>query len=509
MIQRNNQRICDDCKKASPDAQLPWHRHPDKIDAWLCSTCYARRYYAAKKKFKTREEQYKYLSIKFSGSSNPFFGKRHTDETKRKISIKKTGVPLPESTRLRMIGRTISEQTRRKLSAALKGRPSPMKGKHHSVESKTRIAYMNLGKTHTDETKKKLSVLMKGEKNHMYGKHVAEETKKKISESLLGPKNPSFGKKVSEETRRLISQKNKGRPWNKGLHPSDATRNKMSTSHIGIYPSAETLAKRSLALTGLKRKPVSLEARANMSRAHVGKKPSEETRLKMRKCTLNESAFSTVAPDSAYWIGYLIADGNVSIKKGSSVIALHVKEIDKNHLIKFRAFVGSSHKLGRYVSKTRGNISCSISFHSERMAEDLAGYGVVPDKWFIVKVKGGVENNKDLWRGIIDGDGHLGIYLRRCKNGSLRPIPYISLTSNLNVCLQFKAFLEKSLGFLMPNIVPDKKSYQLWISDHRALRVITLLYTNCGLALDRKLADAQNIMNSFQLIGRSRYIRRT
>jgi hypothetical protein len=73
-------------------------------------------------------------------------------------------MPLPESARLKMIGRIISQQTRRKLSAALKGRPSLMKGKHHSVESKTRIAYMNFGKTHTDETKKKLSVLMKGEK---------------------------------------------------------------------------------------------------------------------------------------------------------------------------------------------------------------------------------------------------------------------------------------------------------------------------------------------------------
>ena len=92
------------------------------------------------------KEQYKYLSIKFSGNSNPFFGKRHTDETKRKISIKKTGVPLPESTRLKMIGRTISQQTRTKLCAAPKGRPSPMEGKHHSVESKTRIAYMNFGR---------------------------------------------------------------------------------------------------------------------------------------------------------------------------------------------------------------------------------------------------------------------------------------------------------------------------------------------------------------------------
>jgi hypothetical protein len=140
------------------------------------------------------------------------------------------------------------------------------------------------------------------------------------------------------------------------------------------------------------------------------------------------------------------------------------------------------------------------------MAEDLARYGVVPNKCFTVKVKGGVENDKDLWRGVIDGDGNLGIYLRRHRDGSFRPLPYISLTSNLNVCLQFKAFLEKSLGLPMPNPIPYRNSYLFWISDHRALRAITLLYINCALALDRKLASARNIMNSFQLVGRSRCI---
>src|SRR2546422_4689796 len=107
------------------------------------------------------------------------------------------------------------------------------------------------------------------------------------------------------------------------------------------------------------------------------------------------------------------------------------------------------------------------------MAGDLARYGVVPRKWFIVKMKGGVENNQDLWRGYIDGDGNLGIYLRKRKDGSYRHIPYIALTSNLYVRHQFKEFLEKSLSFSMPNVVPYKKSYLFSISDHRALRAIT------------------------------------
>jgi hypothetical protein len=158
----------------------------DKTGAWMCSTCYAKRHYASKKKFKTRDEQYNYLGIKFSGKGNPFFGKHHTVQTKEKISLKKTGVPLPETARLKMVGRSISQQTRAKLSAAIRGRPSPMKGKHHSVESKARIGYANFGRTHTEETKTKLSEQRKGEKSPMYGKHLTEETKRKISESLLG-----------------------------------------------------------------------------------------------------------------------------------------------------------------------------------------------------------------------------------------------------------------------------------------------------------------------------------
>jgi hypothetical protein len=66
---------------------------------------------------------------------------------------------------------------------------------------------------------------------------------------------------------------------------------RISISHLGIYPSNETLLKRSKSLTGIKRKPISEITRLKMSRAHLGHKLTEETRAKMRKCKLNENAF--------------------------------------------------------------------------------------------------------------------------------------------------------------------------------------------------------------------------
>jgi hypothetical protein len=372
------------------------------------------------------------------------------------------------------------------------------------------ISITNSYRAISEETRKKLSVTKMGERNPNYGKTMSDENRKRISNALKEEKNPFFGRHHTEETKRKISEKNTGRvSWNKGISPSLETRRKSSISHMGICQSPETIRKRSQALTGLIRKPISERARQNMSRAQLGRKVSDETRAKMRTCSLNEAAFDVLTEDSAYWIGMIIADGNVSDMHGTPRVALHLKEIDKDHIDKkFRNFVSSSHKLGCYVSKRTGRIYYSLSFTSERIAKELRKYGIVPQKTFTVKVRGELENNRHTWRGIIDGDGHMSIYLRKTPIGIIRAIPYISLTGSLQVCLQFKNFLENTLSLPMPNIISSKKSYSLSIFDHRALRAIKLLYENCTMALERKLATARKIMNSFEISDNSRYIKR-
>ena len=69
------------------------------------------------------------------------------------------------------------------------GFPSPMKGKKHTEESKNKISEStkgkNLGKPHTEEHKRKISASLIGNKNN-YGKHPSEETRRKRSESMKG-----------------------------------------------------------------------------------------------------------------------------------------------------------------------------------------------------------------------------------------------------------------------------------------------------------------------------------
>lgn len=91
---------------------------------------------------------------------------------------------------------------------------------------------VNLGKTPSEETKRKQSASHMGVKNHFYGKSHTEETKRKISESAKKRyaetgKHPNHNRVFSEETRRKMSESGKGRVF------SEETRRKMSESRMG------------------------------------------------------------------------------------------------------------------------------------------------------------------------------------------------------------------------------------------------------------------------------------
>ncbi len=108
----------------------------------------------------------------------------------------------------------------------------------------------------------------------------------------------------------------------------------------------------------------------------------------------------------------------------------------------------------------------------------------------------GIEINRHVWRGVIDGDGSLGVHVMKDTG---RRVPYISLTGSKSVCLQFKLFLEKELGERMPpNVIFYKRSYIFMISDRRAVKAIELLYRNCTIALERKLKRAIEILDEFR-----------
>ena len=104
-------------------------------------------------------------------------------------------------------GKYVSNETRTKISKYKSKNPSKsMLGKRHSDETKQKISVANKGKHPSEEARKKMSDARKGENNGMYGKHHSEETKKKLSEARKG-------KKMSDEFRKKRSEYMKGKHW--------------------------------------------------------------------------------------------------------------------------------------------------------------------------------------------------------------------------------------------------------------------------------------------------------
>lgn len=95
-----------------------------------------------------------------------------SEETKRKISIARKAQGTPWLKGFKPSKGAIEKNRQTHL------------GKKHNEETKKKIAKTLTGKTHSEETKKKQSESVKGRsKTYLKGKPRSEETKKKIAES--------------------------------------------------------------------------------------------------------------------------------------------------------------------------------------------------------------------------------------------------------------------------------------------------------------------------------------
>jgi len=89
-----------------------------------------------------------------SGKDN--LGRKHSEETKRKISAAQKGKKISEETLEKMRGRKQSFETRKKISDAQKGEKHHNYGKKASDETKLKMSLSQKGRKHSEETKRKI-----------------------------------------------------------------------------------------------------------------------------------------------------------------------------------------------------------------------------------------------------------------------------------------------------------------------------------------------------------------
>lgn len=128
-----------------------------------------------------------------------------------------------------MYGKRFSDEQKRRMSEARKGEKSYWYGKHLTEDVKRKISESHKGK-------------YDGEKNPMYGINMWEllkerhgeervlEVKEKISQSVSGEKNPFYGKKHTEATRKHLSETIKNSEKHKRVVESQEYRNKLKNA---------------------------------------------------------------------------------------------------------------------------------------------------------------------------------------------------------------------------------------------------------------------------------------
>ncbi len=207
--------------------------------------------------------------------------------------------------------------------------------------------------------------------------------------------------------------------------------------------------------------------------------------------TCNESAFDTLTEESEYWLGFLMADGCVSIDREGNRkrLLVQLKKEDESHLYKLKSFLCSEHRITNYRNE------CQLEIGNSKLVLSLLKYGIVPNKSPIAEAPDVLLESRHFWRGVVDGDGFVGFINSNKKNNTYRQqYTRLSLCGTENICRQFSEF-----AFPLTNFFPKvtrmgkKNCYQVHYCTKKAESVIMKLYKNSHVYLDRKYKFSEEV----------------
>jgi hypothetical protein len=198
-----------------------------------------------------------------------------------------------------------------------------------------------------------------------------------------------------------------------------------------------------------------------------------------KKC--NDSYFSNIDTYNKAWlIGFLAADGTV--RKEVNTIKIGLSARDKEILEKIKEEVAIERTIKEYTSQNGFDI-VELEWSSYQQKQDLAKYGVVPNKTYLENHLPTFENEKYTLAyilGYFDGDGSISV----SKDGYLR----------FRLCCYREEFLKDVKKFFEEEYqascslskASNRQMYELSISTTYAKQIFKDMYALNSLHLDRK-----------------------
>lgn len=168
---------------------------------------------------------------------------------------------------------------------------------------------------------------------------------------------------------------------------------------------------------------------------------------KYKNINLNENYFEKIdSNDKAYFLGFMLTDGNVSLNE--NIIRLSLSSKDEEILNIFKEKTGNENKI--CVREDEKHSERTFQLRSKKWKDDLAKYGVVPQKTSIGEMPIlSTDMMPHLIRGMIDGDGWISSNSHQ-----------IGFCGNEKTVNQLKEYLVKTLDVYNVKII--HASENLW-----------------------------------------------
>lgn len=194
---------------------------------------------------------------------------------------------------------------------------------------------------------------------------------------------------------------------------------------------------------------------------------------------IDEKAFHRYSETRNYLLGFLLADGYIGgSQNGEPYLRLTVVERDLQVIKTLQAFLISSHPYTTFVRNSGykpGETMVSWSARSATLCQQLKILGMTSDRF----VPEELVTNRDVFRGLVDGDGWVVCAKQRC----------LGLCGNRHIVQQFLDYMKPLCG-TTASVRVDKTIFRTSVSAQKAVTVARHLYKNATDFLPRKMAKA-------------------
>lgn len=212
-----------------------------------------------------------------------------------------------------------------------------------------------------------------------------------------------------------------------------------------------------------------------------------------RKYKLDESFFDKWTNESAYVLGWIYTDGNLSKSRPRMKICC----CDKDIIVTISKLIGSTHPIYEHTPKNRTRPQFTLVVDSQKIYDRLIEIGLTPSKSKTTTVPNVPQKYfSHFLRGVIDGDG--SVYLEPQKYRD-RDYSFLRLTV-VSGSIEFLHVLQEkignSYGVKEKIMSKNKTAFQLKYSTNEALKVLSHVYKDSSFGRLERKYEKYNIFNS-------------